>query len=409
MVMTLKWTFVWAPLVVLLVLTHLCFASNTSVIAGSGQQFGQVILQTKDGGFLAAVDSKHSTTVIVKFDANQGVEWSTSLPFRRTLSIVETKSGYILQSYHSLAKVDQNGNLIWHSILTANFLSPVIQVKRNLVVATTYEASGRFSVFKVDGNGHSLWLKNYHTAGCTESENGSEIVRASGGGFIVSGWTNCSPAGPFLLKLDGSGNAAWRKVYHTDSVLFSGNVLVTGARDGGYALVASLRNLSSTTYLQVFKVDAKGNLQWQKSYASGLSIRKITQDRDDGYLLLAGGGGTVKLDSAGNFVWKKSHDFQGSGSLEDISQTTDGGHIAIGRAHTPFGARYDAWLTLLDGNLDSTRSSCVTTAVTSTIQPLSESVTVQSSGSITVRSETTGELHGGLVAGSFSGTIIGCD
>lgn len=125
------------------------------------------------------------------------------------------------------------------------------------------------------------------------------------------------------------------------------------------------------------KLDASGNIVWQKAFGSSLVDRPQAtfQTSDGGYILggfsnsgisgdktEASRGGNdywiIKMDGSGNLQW--DHTFGGNDSdvLRDIIQSADGGFLAAGYSKSNISGDktensqgdYDAWILKLDGN-----------------------------------------------------------
>lgn len=95
------------------------------------------------------------------------------------------------------------------------------------------------------------------------------------------------------------------------------------------------------------KTDSNGNLQWSKTYGGSDDDRgeHLIQTTDGGYLLAGSSTSTngdvtqnsgfydhwiVKLDASGNIQWERSYGFSGSDQLFSVIQTTDGGYFTGG-------------------------------------------------------------------------------
>ncbi len=115
------------------------------------------------------------------------------------------------------------------------------------------------------------------------------------------------------------------------------------------------------------KVDADGNIIWQRVYAGVDGLHLLHTTIDGGYVA-AGvsilnaekhpATGVVKLDQDGNVVWHKTYGGIGYNITSSIQATSDGGYILAGARHPgPLGgdrpfADYDAWLLKLDASGD---------------------------------------------------------
>jgi gliding motility-associated-like protein len=122
---------------------------------------------------------------------------------------------------------------------------------------------------KLDATGNIQWTK---AVGGSGSDRGQEVVQTTDGGYAMAGETNSfggSPDDMYVVKLDASGNLLWDKRYGTASIAdqaFS----ITATSDGGLALCGTAYffiqgNLSaSSNEYYIIKLDATGNLQWTR-------------------------------------------------------------------------------------------------------------------------------------------------
>ncbi|MBI2839131.1 MAG: hypothetical protein HYX75_12500 [Acidobacteria bacterium] len=179
------------------------------------------------------------------------------------------------------------------------------------------------------------------------------VHRTSDGGFILAGEVT-QPDGTHTLglcvKLDATGNVQWQKTLgESDQLTAFRDAQATS--DGGTVL-AGFATTDTDTWgvAQCTKLDASGNLQWQKSY-SGVSSTFALDDfmavqvaRDGGYLLAgrscaagasASRGWCVKLDASGNALWSRID--TGSYKFNALLATPDGGWVTVGATATSVG------------------------------------------------------------------------
>jgi hypothetical protein len=216
-------------------------------------------------------------------------------------------------------------------------------------------------ILKLDPAGSVSWQKRYGGAGDDEV---SSIRHTSDGGYIVAAITTSSGAGgadAWLLKLDVGGNVTWQKTYGGAANEWATSIEQTS--DGGYIVAAFTFSFGTRGNFWVLKLDAGGNVTWQKAYGgAGEDVpRSIQQTSDGGYIVSGrtgsfGAGGAdiwvLKLDAGGNVTWQKAYGGAGNDSAYSIRQTSDGGYVAAGWTSS-FGTDGDAWVLKLDagGNL----------------------------------------------------------
>lgn len=166
---------------------------------------------------------------------------------------------------------------------------------------------------------------------------------------------NTNPLVNWLVKTDSAGNPQWQKELGCFSALADNTigVSVQQTTDGGYIVGGAEYNYEScgsgtVQRAIVEKLDSGGNLTWSKTYpigSNGDGIAAIKQTADGGYVAAGGvyevgpspGGGLVlKLDASGNVQWQRVVGPMGSTTdmFNAIQQTSDGGYAATGNYYT---------------------------------------------------------------------------
>jgi hypothetical protein len=247
-------------------------------------------------------------------------------------------------------------------------------------------------VVKLDGMGVIQWQK---CLGGTNVDVSYSIQQSTDGGFILTGYTTSNDgdvngyhgsAGPpdgdtWVVKLDSVGNLQWQKCL--GGIGFEHGASIQQTVDGGYILtgptysndgdVSGNHGGSNTSYdAWVVKLDAVGNLQWQKclggtNYDATYSLQ---QTYDRGYIIAGYSNSTdgdvsgnhgfqdywvVKLDSLGNLQWQKCLGGTSAEGGKFVQQTVDGGYIITGFTYSNDGdvngnhGIRDIWVVKLDG------------------------------------------------------------
>src|SRR5438128_743434 len=214
------------------------------------------------------------------------------------------------------------------------------------------------------------WAKTYHATGAAETAN--SMQQTADGGYIVAGSTNSSgvPGHPhaWVLKLDSLGNVLWQKTYGGNGP--DGACSVQQTSDGGFIVAGDLGTFAgcpargNLNQAWVFKLDPMGNIVWQRTYLRSASADTIQQTSDGGFILAGWGSGwgaqgncifpcphawVFKMDALGNVIWQKSYGGTIIDHANSVDQTSDGGYIVVGSTGSPGGA----WVFRLDaiGNI----------------------------------------------------------
>lgn len=269
---------------------------------------------------------------------------------------------------------------------------------------TGWHGNSDYWVVKLDASGNITWQK---TMGGVLYDYATSVVPTSDGGYIVAGYAGSkdgdvtgthwggSDDDVWVVKLDASGTVSWQKSYggskedHAYSIrqTTDGGYIVAGSTTSGDGNVSGKHGTSSNQDYWVIKLDATGNLIWQKCLGgsgsgtgagSGNDVAYAVRQTSDGGYVVAGtvssGSSTndditgyhgatgsdywvVKLDTAGNIVWQKCLGGSGTEDAQSIAETTDGGYIIAGTTvYSPDGdvstTYYDynhPWLVKLGG------------------------------------------------------------
>jgi hypothetical protein len=213
------------------------------------------------------------------------------------------------------------------------------------------------------------WQKCY---GGTGKEEPVEIAKTSDGGSILVGGTysnngdvtvNHGGADIWVVKLSSAGAISWQKSYGGSADDYGTSIKQTS--DGGYIFagttnsnngdVSGLHINAAHIDTWVVKLDAAGNITWQKCYggsddegdwtevqetADGGYIFETTTKSNNGDVTGNHGGSdiwVVKLDNSGNLSWQKCFGGTAGEGGASIEQTADGGYIVGGNSYSSNG------------------------------------------------------------------------
>lgn len=161
-------------------------------------------------------------------------------------------------------------------------------------------------------------------------------VRASDGGFILTGYTpGAGGSDAYIVKLDNLGNISWQKTIDFSSGSERGRTIFQ-ANDGEFLLGFER---GTTSFITKF---SSSSISWSKAITtslSGIKVRGIAQTSDGGYMLAgrlewSGGSGynilVMKLNSSGDMAWAKI--VTGGPSVQQdtafsIKRTSDGKYV----------------------------------------------------------------------------------
>jgi len=207
----------------------------------------------------------------------------------------------------------------------------------------------------------SGWSKTYGGTGADIPD--GNIIQTNDGGYTISGATSSFGAGGqdgWLVKVDAFGNMEWQKAYGGPSDDHVNDMCKTS--DGGLALAGYTNSFSvGLSDFWLFKVNATGDLQWNKTYGgiSNDQAFSVVPTKDGGYALAgitnsSGAGGVdfwlVKTNSTGDMQWNKTYGVSGNDYGYCAVQTSDGGYVMIGYENSFGAGGNDAWMVKTDAS-----------------------------------------------------------
>lgn len=224
--------------------------------------------------------------------------------------------------------------------------------------------------------------------GGTGDDLGNCIATTTDGGYIIAGSTtstdgdvtdNNGGSDFWIIKIDFNGVILWQRCYGG-----SGNEeanSMTETSDGGYLIVGSTASNDSdvtgnhgNTDYWVIKIEADGNLQWQKCLGgSGTDVAYSVIERKNGDFIVAGksnswNGNTtlnhggydywiVSVDNMGSLMWQKSLGGTADDEARGVVETTTDDLIIGGTTWSTDGdinsnhTGSSAWLVFLGAEL----------------------------------------------------------
>jgi uncharacterized delta-60 repeat protein len=280
----------------------------------------------------------------------------------------ETRSFGIGSPNCWVLKLDANGNVIWQKTYSGSNHQRAKSIQETsdggfIVVGYQEDVSDEPPlrdtwVLKLNSTGNVMWQKTY---GGSSDDLAYSIQQTSDGGFIVAGETRSFGIGSpncWVLKLDANGNVIWQKTYGGSNYDRAYSIRQTS--DGGF-IVAGYTESYGAGYEDywILKLDSDGNIIWQKTYGGGSDYEgaeSIQQTTDGGYVvagytmnyIASWDFWVLKLNSTGNVIWQKTYGGFGYDRAYSIQQTTDGGFIVIGQTYSYGAGISDAWVLKLN-------------------------------------------------------------
>lgn len=374
--------------IIILFYSIYCFAQApdtiwTKTLGGSNIDIGTCIQETTDGGFIITGYTRSfgsmsgRNVLLIKTDQSGNIIWINGYGGNNDdegNAVVQTSDGGFVaagytKSYGSggtdfyLIKVDANGNQLWDRVFGGTSDEEVYSIVMTddggflLAGATSSFGSGSRDIWlvKSDASGNQQWTK---TIGGLSSDGARSISKTSDGGYIITGWTFSYGPGAvgnvWLVKTDAAGNMVWNKFFGGTDV--DRGLSAKQTSDGGYLLTGyTASSGAGLDDMLLIKTDSLGNAQWQNTFGgSGRDYgNSVIQSSDGGfvvtgYTLSYGAGGDdlwiVKTNELGNQLWSKTLGGAQSDVGNYLIETSDGSFIITGHTLSRGAGLHDVWL-----------------------------------------------------------------
>lgn len=384
-----------------------------SALGGSNNESAQSVINTQDGGYAILgytqsmdfdVTDKLNESFdywVLRFDANNQLQWSKTYGGTgddRGNSIVQTSDGgfaILGQSTSSdedvtenngandywLAKLDASGNLIWEksfgflgadiglSLIETNdngyFLTGILDVtasdgEGNTRYSNARHAGGDYWAIKLDVSGNLQWSKYY---GGSFTDAPYDAIQTSDNGYIIVGSSDSNDVditnnkGTYdfwVLKISESGTIIWEKSYGGSEIDEAWSI--AESNDGNFVIVGDTRssdqdvsNLKGAADLWVIKITPTGDLIWEKTIG-GTSFdvgRSVNKTQDNGFLIsgssrsadgdLSSNNGqndalVLKIDSNANLEWLETIGGSNIDFAYDVVELNNKTVVAVGES-----------------------------------------------------------------------------
>ena len=250
---------------------------------GAGNERANDVVLDSDGGFSVIGTSKNATEedeniLLVKFDAEGTATWS------KTYGTPRKDEG------KSITRIGEGYALLGNSRNETGFDNNIV-------------------LYRVDKLGNIIWERRIANS---FREEGRSIITTQDGGLAIAGVINDN-SDALIVKYDANGNQRWMRSIGDENVEEEANA-ITELKDGSL-VITGLKLVSSVNVdLLVAKVDAKGNILWEKAIGDGEFTeegRDIQATKAGGYIITGYNGQLlntfndlilVKTDGAGNTI-----------------------------------------------------------------------------------------------------------
>lgn len=355
--------------------------TTVTTLGGSKNESGQSIIKTMDGGYailgftqssdgdIADKTNESYDYWVLKFNANHDIQWSKTYGGSgddRGEDIVQTSDGgFAVLGYSDsndggvtsnagaqdywLAKLDSNGNLLWQqsygylgadrgkSILITQdggfFITGILDVTASGGAGNTKNASfkhagGDYWALKLNSEGTIEWSKYY---GGSFTDSPFDAIQTTEGDFIIVGSSdsddvdianNIGDYDFWVVKISNSGTIIWEENFGGTQIDEARSIVDSG--DGNFLIIGDTRssdihisNNLGAADLWLIKISPSGNIIWEKTFGgsdfdAGLSIAKATNSN----FIISGSSrsadGNLSSNKGQNDAWLLKIDANGS-------------------------------------------------------------------------------------------------
>lgn len=303
---------------------------------GKGDMRGTSIQQTSDNGYIVSalinVVGRREDAWILKLDSSGNIQWQKTYggvyedqikhiqqtPDKGYIAVGDTYSFGAGNVDAWVLKLDSKGDIQWQKTYGSDSWDTAYSIQQTLDGG--YVFSGQTHAFgskwydafhmwvvKINSKGDIQWQKTYGSSWShTTHWIGANIQQTYDNGFIVSG-TKHAGMGAYdivILKLNSNGTIKWQKAY--GGIGNDERPYIQQTSDNGYILagLSSSFSTNSRSSYWVSKLNASGDIQWEKIYKSPFvgiyDSTPFISTTHDGYIL---GGHTNKYGVGLEDLW----------------------------------------------------------------------------------------------------------
>ncbi|NIX63678.1 hypothetical protein [Gaetbulibacter sp. S0825] len=323
---------------------------------GSGDDVGQKVVATNDGGFAitgysmssdgdASKNEGFHDNWLLKLDANGNILWEKSYGFSghdHSYSIIQTSDGGFLMT--GFLDVTASGGL-----------------GNTKVNSSKRHGIGEFWCHKLDANGNIEWRKYF---GGTNNDRSFDVVQANDGGYVITGFsesddfdiTNSYGSYDYwVIKLDTAGNLLWEKSLGGSEIDQARSIAKTD--DNAYIIAGNsfstdgdVSSNKGNSDFFIVKIDDNGKVKWRKNYGgSDFDYATSISPSTNGFLLTGNSKSSdkdvtsnygendfwvIKINANGKLLDQKNF---GGSSLDfafDVLETTKGDIFIVGETES---------------------------------------------------------------------------
>lgn len=234
-----------------------------STYGGTGEDKAYKVKPTTDGGYIVAGFSNSSNGDVVKQHSEREA-WILKLDANGAKQWAYTYGGTAEDTAYAVCQMPDGGYLVAGTTSSANGDVPA------------NKGSSDGWVFKLDATGTLVWKKNF---GGSAQDVLNSVIKNADNTYTLSGYSfsndgdvsgSHGQADVWVIKIDDTGNLIWSKLFggsRNDAAFGLQPGVTSGSFITGFTQSSDgqVTNAAGSTDCWTLRVDANGNLLWQKS------------------------------------------------------------------------------------------------------------------------------------------------
>lgn len=364
---------------------------------------GSSVCPLSNGEFMTAIN--YPLYGIAKMDANGNVLSFSNIQNSTINNLRLTNDGGMVYTGMSIggnsatvSKIDMNGNHIWSKSFAPDgfsaYSSGILTQTDNTYLFNMSSNGGTtsapYEIFKLDNYGNELW-RNFPGDGYASSHS---LMNSNN--IIIDAFTT-SVADEFgIITLAGidnnTGITQWTKTFYDAALLIDNTYPGFSLAANGACLSTAneiymvgskslmTEPLVGTPYQFLMKTDDVGTVIWTKTFSEG-SFNQITETSDGGFVVIGKsatntGIQMMKVDANGDSLWSNSFNAFTTSTGLDFHETADHGFIISGYAYEDASHQYYTYVIKTDSQGHVGNVSTVITNANSIFKNASFSPTI---------------------------------
>ena len=323
--------------------------------------------------------------LLVKFNADKEIAWSTFLPDElkytgNLTSVYATTDNQVLYLTNSenpdrdgefgidLSRMDASGAITWNRRIFEegkNLISTsLVQLPGGDYIVLSedeqtqeFEESNQMNLSRISATGQLVWSKLIEGSIVNLSRRLLYLPEEETIVTLNEGVPSFLQNGIYVHKFDLEGEVIWEKAIEESTNVMAAASDMMLSSDGDL-LVA----YSSDFDVRLVKIDTDGEVIWEKTFAGSETelVVEVIETDDDHFILMIntstyGNGGydvmLTKIDRAGETVWDKTYGSEASDQSRRLMEKSNGDLVVIGNSNETTGS--DARFTLFVLETDS--------------------------------------------------------